>query len=123
MPLDSSIFNDPIEATDKHVCATMDLAEGDPSKYSMATADKAWATMVRVRMSDAAVTPERIIHDIDKLPRAFAAIVAAKGAYVPDCDLRSGRRKLMQSRNMKAKLEAGAAIALSEMAKGWKGLS
>mmetsp|Transcript_41321 Transcript_41321/g.113690 ORF Transcript_41321/g.113690 Transcript_41321/m.113690 type:complete len:84 (+) Transcript_41321:1174-1425(+) len=38
-------------------------------------------------------TSERIVEDIDKWPRAIAAIIAAKGCIVPELDERKGRRK------------------------------
>ena len=50
MPLDSSLFNDQIEATGKHVVATAKLKEGYPGyddRYAMDTPDAVWSTMSR----------------------------------------------------------------------------
>ena len=59
----------------------------------MATPDEAWRTMV-----DAwSILPEeRIVNDIDHFVTALDAIIAAKGAYVSDHDLRNGHRRLMR---------------------------
>eukprot|EP00966_Prymnesium_polylepis_P033256 773571-Prymnesium_polylepis.1 len=42
--------------------------------------------------SDTAVTSDRIVEDILRWPAALAAIIAAKGAKVPELDNRQGRR-------------------------------
>jgi len=42
------------------------------------------------------VPERRILQDIDRFGSALDAIIAAKGAYVEDRDLRNGHRKLMQ---------------------------
>ena len=91
MPLDSSLFSDQIEKVAELVVSTAFLP--DDEKYSMATPDRAWRTMV-----DAwTLVPEhQILQNIDRFGSALDAIIAAQGAYVEDCDLRNGHRKLMR---------------------------
>eukprot|EP00966_Prymnesium_polylepis_P257668 5952697-Prymnesium_polylepis.1 len=43
--------------------------------------------------SDTAVSSDRIVEDILRFPAALEAIIAAKGAKVPELDNRRGRRK------------------------------
>ena len=92
MPLDSSLFSDQIEKVAELVVSTASLP--DDEKYSMGTPDKAWRTMVDAWTQ---VPEQRILQDIDRFGSALDAIIAAKGAYVEDCDLRNGHRKLMRS--------------------------
>ena len=90
MPLDSSLFGDLIEKVAWLVVATGQMGD---NKYSMATPDKAWKTMV-----DAwELVPEaRIRQDVGRFVTALDAIIAAEGAYVADMDLRNGHRREMQ---------------------------
>jgi len=88
MPLDSSLFNDLIEANGHAVVST----RGMPNAYSMDTPDNAWRTMVDMWRSRA-ITSTRIIQDIDKTVRAMDAIIAALGTIVEDYDCRNGHRK------------------------------
>ena len=91
MPLDSSLFSDQIEKVAELVVSTASLP--DDEKYSMATPDRAWRTMVDAWTR---VPEHRILQDIDRFRSALDAIIAAKGAYVEDADLRNGHRKLMR---------------------------
>ncbi len=99
MPLDSSLFGDLVEKVAELVTLTVLLSEEE--KYSMATPDKAWRTMVDAWTQ---VPESRIIEDVDKFVVAIDAIIAAEGCYVSDKDLRNGHRKLMQ------KLVRGGAV-------------
>ena len=90
MPLDSSLFSDLIEKVAWLVVSTAALVE---EKYSMATPNEAWRTMVAAWTQ---VPEKRIVDDIDRFAVALGAIITAKGAYVSDCDLRNGHRRLMQ---------------------------
>ena len=59
----------------------------------MATPGRVWCTMVEAWI----LVPEhQIFQDIDRFGSALIAIIATKGVYVEDCDLRNGHRKLMQ---------------------------
>ena len=91
MPLDSSLFSDQIEKVAGLVVSTASLPNDE--KYSMATPDKAWRTMVDAWTQ---VPEHRIVQDIDRFGLALGAIITAKGAYVSDCDLRNGHRRLMR---------------------------
>ena len=91
MPLDSSLFSDLIEKVAWLVVSTAALVE---EKYSMATPNEAWRTMVAAWTQ---VPEKRIVDDIDRFAVALGAIITAKGAYVSDCDLRNGHRRLIQS--------------------------
>lgn len=132
MPLDSSLFGDLIQKVAWLVVTTGHM-EGD-DRYTMGTPDEAWRAMV-----DAwdLVPEERIRQDIGRFPSALKTIIAAKGAYVKDCDLRDGHRRAMQAvvrggalRNRRgvrageraaaeAKIEAGIQAALLS----WEGIS
>ena len=132
MPLDSSLFGDLIEKVALLVVSTAHM-EGD-EKYTMATPDEVWRTMVAAWEL---IPEERIREDIGRFRSAVNAIVAADGAYVEDRDLRDGHRKVMQDlvrggalrsrRGVRgeerlvaaAKIEAGIQAAL----KGWEGIS
>ena len=91
MPLDSSLFGDLIEKVAMLVVSTGRM-EGE-DRYTMGTPDEAWRAMVEAW---SLVPEERILEDIGRFKSALEAIVAAKGAYVKDCDLRNGHRKAMQ---------------------------
>ena len=132
MPLDSSLFGDQIEKVAWLVVATSNM-EGD-DRYTMATPDEVWRTMVAAWDL---IPEERIREDIGRFRSAVKAIIAAKGAYVKDCDLRDGHRRVMQdlvrggairSRRgargeekpvAQAKIEAGIKAAMA----GWEGIS
>eukprot|EP01050_Picozoa_sp_SAG11_P022140 SAG11_NODE_4107_length_2062_cov_3.650535_1_plen_113_part_00 len=60
MPLDSSLFNDLIEAIGKNVCATVGLPEGE--RHTMATPDAAWDTICEAWKIEGGVSSRRIIH-------------------------------------------------------------
>ena len=75
MPLDSSLFSDQIEKVAELVVSTASLPEDE--KYSMATPDKAWRTMVDAWTQ---VPEHRIVQDIDRFGLALGAIITAKGA-------------------------------------------
>ena len=66
----------------------------EDEQYTMATPDKAWATMVAAWSM---LKSERIMQDIDRFVPAIRSIIAADGAYVSDKDLRNGHRRLMRS--------------------------
>ena len=91
MPLDSSLFGDLIEKVAWLVVTTSHM-EGD-ERYTMGTPDDAWRAMVEAWDL---VPEERILEDIGRFKSALESIVAAKGAYVKDCDLRNGHCKAMQ---------------------------
>ena len=96
----------------------------NPDKFSMSTPGRAWETM---RRCAALVPSERIIADIDRFDAAVEAIIKADGAYVPDKDLRNGRRKAAQRAHCGGfiipELLPSAEAALAEMRAGWAGLS
>ena len=88
MPLDSSLFSDQIENVAKLVVATASLEEEE--RFTMATPDKAWTTMVAAW---GMLKSDRIVQDIDRFVPALDSIIAAEGAYVSDKDLRNGHRR------------------------------
>jgi hypothetical protein len=89
-PLDSNLFSDLEYGMKQHVAITSDLALGDPNKFSLGTPAEVSDTLRRTWQ--VAPTPERIVQDIDRYPKAIDAIIAAKGAKVPELDNRRGRR-------------------------------
>ena len=98
MPLDSSLFNDLIEANGKAITSTQELpdwdgTEGDTFKYSMADPENAWRTM-RTMWTSCAIKSSRIIADIDRVEIAIDKIIAARGTIVPELDNRNGHRKV-----------------------------
>jgi hypothetical protein len=127
MPLDSSLFSDLIEKVAWLVVSTASLPEEE--RYTMRTPNPAWRTMVAAWSQ---VPEKRIVEDIDRFVVALHAIIAAKGAYVSDKDLRNGHRRLMQ-RLVRggARAEDGdkAIIAerlqkgLDEVKKSWAGMT
>ena len=127
MPLDSSLFSDLIEKVAWLVVSTASLPEEE--RYTMRTPNPAWRTMVAAWSQ---VPEKRIVEDIDRFVAALHAIIAAKGAYVSDKDLRNGHRRLMQ-RLVRggARVEGGdeAIIAerlqkgLDEVKKSWAGMT
>ena len=91
MPLDSSLFRDLIQKVAWLVVSTKN--EMGDGRYSMAMPDETWETMVDVWE----LVPEaRIMQDIWRFRSALEAIIAAKGCYVKEMDLRKGHRKVMQ---------------------------
>jgi hypothetical protein len=127
MPLDSSLFSDLIEKVAWLVVSTASLAEEE--RYTMATPNPAWRTMVAAWGQ---VPEKRIVEDIDRFVAALHSIIAAKGAYVSDKDLRNGHRRLMQRLvrgGARAEDGDGAIIAerlrkgLEEVKQSWAGMT
>ena len=129
MPLDSSLFGDLIQKVAWLVVSTKE--ETSNAKYSMATPDATWQTMV-----DAwEFIPEaRILQDIGRFRSALEAIIAADGCYVKELDLRNGHRKVMQrvvrgralrdgNNEGKAATTATVEKAIRDAAASWKGIS
>ena len=79
MPLDSSLFGDLIEKVAWLVVATANADENN--RYSMATPDLAWKTMVAAWDM---VPAGWILADISRFATALDAIIEAEGAYVSD---------------------------------------
>ena len=130
MPLDSSLFNDLIEAIAKHVCATYHLPlptkeQPQPNKYSMATPALAWGCMTELWMSD--VIPEaRIFQDCDKFERALDAIIEAKGIIVETFNNRNGHRAVaarLGRETFEEKLTPKALDGLKQQMRTWAGIS
>jgi hypothetical protein len=127
MPLDSSLFSDQIEKVAWLVVSTAALSEEE--RYSMATPNQAWRTMVAAWSQ---VPEKRILEDIDRFVAALDSIIAAKGAYVSDKDLRNGHRRLMQRLvRARTRAEDGVHVAtterlhkgLEEVKKSWAGMT
>ena len=78
MPLDNSLFSDLVEGIGKHIVGTWAVTENDAKmtpfplkeKFSMATPDEAWDTMVAVWSGSDYVMSERIIEDVEEWKRA-----------------------------------------------------
>lgn len=104
MPLDSSLFNDHLEAIGLNVVATAELPK--ETRYSMATPDSAWRTMVAVW--EMAPKEDRIIQDVDRFATAVERIINEEGAYVEELDRRHGHRKAVQT------LVKGGAITIGK---------
>ena len=128
MPLDSSLFGDQIEKVAWLVMMTAALEK--EKRFSMGTPDEAWRTMVAAWD----LVPEaRIAEDIERFVTALEAIIAAKGAYVEDMDLRNGHRKVMQrlvrggavreDGGNRAATEALIEEGLAGVMKTWEGIS
>eukprot|EP01050_Picozoa_sp_SAG11_P017372 SAG11_NODE_2500_length_3282_cov_3.538800_1_plen_631_part_00 len=121
MPLDSSLFNDLIEAIGKNVCATVGLDAKE--RHSMSTPDEAWQTMCAVWQTADAVSSGRIIQDIDRVLVAIERIIEADGAYVEELDYRNGHRKAAQLISRGGALTAQAQAGLDAQMETWNGLS
>ena len=128
MPLDSSLFGDQIEKVAWLVMTTAHLEK--EKRFSMGTPDEAWRTMVAAWDL---VPEERIVEDVERFVTALEAIIAAKGAYVEDMDLRNGHREVMQrlvrggaprdSCSGRAATEALIEEGLAGVMKTWEGIS
>lgn len=116
MPLDSSLFNDLIEANGHAVVST----RGMPNAYSMDTPDNAWRTMVDMWRSRA-ITSTRIIQDIDKTVRAMDAIIAALGTIVEDYDCRNGHRKRQARLCLAGMMHPDCEKAMQAQSQSWAG--
>ena len=136
MPLDSSLFNDLIDAVGKHVSATWEKKELDPKgthwndkkNFKMSTPDEAWATMEAVWLGSNAVRSERIIDDVDKVQEALEAIVKAEGAVVHTHNGRKGHRASSHRTASKSistggRMHRNAIEGMLEQVKLYKGLS
>ena len=96
----------------------------------MGTPDEAWRTMVVVWDL---VPTARIVEDIERFVTALEAIIAAKGTYVEDMDLRNGHREVMQRLvrggvmrdgcSSRAATEALIEEGLAGVMKTWEGIS
>ena len=103
---------------------------GDREHFLMVTPDLAWKT---ITAAWELVRPERIVDDIARFESALEAIIAAKGAYVEDFDLRVAHRKTMQRlvrggairgvSKSQAAMEAKVDAALAEAMASWTGLT
>ncbi len=89
-PLDSNLFSDVEHGMKLHVAITAELPVGDPNKFGLGTPNEVASTMRRTW--EVAPTPERVVQDISRFPAAVDAIIAARGAKVPELDNRRGRR-------------------------------
>ena len=127
MPLDSSLFNDLIEAIGNNVCATGEMEKG--TGYSMGTPNEAWRTMTEVWKT----TPSsaRIVQDVDRFLVALERIIEEEGAYVEEFDARKGHRRATQKaiKGGALFLTAGGCLtptameAMRELLKSWEGLT
>lgn len=130
MPLDSSLFNDLIEAIAKHVTATYHIPlptkeTPQPDKYSMATPALAWETMTELWMSDV-IPSARIFYDCDKFERALDAIIEARGCIVEEFNNRNGHRAVaarLGRESFKQKLTPKALEGMREQMRTWEGIS
>ena len=130
MPLDSSLFNDLIEAIAKHVIATYHIplptkAVPQPNKYSMATPELAWKCMTELWMSNV-IPQERIFQDCDKIEDALDAIIAAQGIIVEAFNTRKGHRAAaarLTEAGVEKKLTSKGVEGLRAQMATWDGLS
>ena len=77
-----------------HAALTSDLHHTDPDKFLMGTPAEVSKSMDRTW--EVFPTPERIVSDILKFPKALKRIQEVKGAVVPEMDTRTGRRSTAQ---------------------------
>jgi hypothetical protein len=96
MPLDSNLFSDLGYGVMQHRATTWWLLPGDLHKFSMGTPAEVSNSLRRTW--EVCLTSERIVEDISRFPAALKKIIAAKGAYVPELDKRTGRRKRKPTR-------------------------
>ena len=130
MPLDSSLFNDLIEAIAKHVTATYHLPlptkeQPQPNKYSMATPELAWRCMTELFMSNV-IARERVFQDIDKFEAALNAIIEARGIIVESLNNRNGHRAAaarLTQHGLHNKLTSKGVEGLKAQMEMWDGLS
>jgi hypothetical protein len=95
MPLDSNLFSDSGYGVMQHRATTWRPLPGDLHKFSIGTPEV--SNSLR-RSWEVCLTSERIVEDISRFLAALDKIIAAKGAYVPELDKRTGRRKRRQTR-------------------------
>ena len=93
MPLDSHLNADHERGMLWHVALTSNLPNNDPRKFKMGTPGQVGDCMDRTWQVFS--TPERIVSDINKFPKAVDAIIEADGAVVPELDTRTGRRSTL----------------------------
>ena len=89
-PLDSNLFSDLEYSIKQHVALTCHLDVKNTKRFKVGTPDELSKTLRRCWK--VAVTSDRIVCDIKRWPVAIEAIVAARGAKVPELDNRHGRR-------------------------------
>ena len=131
MPLDNSLFSDLVEGIGKHVVATWAVTENDAKmtpfplkeKFSMATPDEAWDTMVAVWSGSKYVTSKRIIEDVDKVHTALEMIVKNNGCIVKEINPRNGHRRAASQIATGGRLHPNAARAMLVQMSRYKGLS
>jgi hypothetical protein len=125
MPLDSSLFNDLIEANGKAVISTRleHVTKKDGGKkYTMSDPENAWITMCDMWTS-CAIKPQRIIDDITKLRIAFDKIIEASGTIVEELDNRNGHRKVASRICLGGMLHPECEAAMRAQVATWAGLS
>jgi hypothetical protein len=88
-PLDNNIFADLMRHIKINIALTFMMDRKDPRKFSRASPELAYDCMVR---SWTRIESHRIVEDIEKLPRAFRAVVKAEGIKVEFSGARHGRR-------------------------------
>jgi len=88
MPLNSSLFNDLIEAIGNNFSATGEMEKG--TGYSTGIPNEAWWAMTEIWKT----TPSsaRIVQDVDRFRVTLERIIEEEGAYVEECDARKGHR-------------------------------
>ena len=96
MPLDSHLNADHERGLIWHAALTSDLHHTDPDKFLMGTPAEVSKSMDRTW--EVFPTPERIVSDILKFPKALKRIKEVKGAVVPEMDTRTGRRSTAHTR-------------------------
>jgi len=74
----------------QHVAITCELPLDDPNRFKLGTPAELSDTMERTW--EVCPPPGRIVQDISHFPVALDAIIAARGAKVPELDNRRGRR-------------------------------
>jgi len=112
MPLDSNLLTDVTYRLGQHCAATWQLLPGDSRKFSMGTPAEVSSSLRRTWQ--VCPTSERIVQDISRFPAALEKIIAAKGAYVPELDKRSGRRQRKATRRFVYHADCAAAKAANE---------
>jgi len=114
MPLDAHLNSDLKHEARKLVISTSGhLDEGDERRFGYGTPDALSKTLIHAWQHK--VTSSRIVEDIERIPRALDAIIEAKGGLVPDCKLRSGRRKSRAKRTREPEQRTEEEVAVAEL--------
>jgi hypothetical protein len=94
MPLDNHLFADIREGVARNVGFSFFLADNDPDKYSLGSAQKVFDAIQRT-IAAGCPSSERIVADCDRVREVLDRIIEAEGTYIEDSsNTRHGTREV-----------------------------